>query len=545
MKQIFSPAGPARLILAFTVLIVPLLALPASAHMMPLTNRQIAAGSPQVVVAVVEAARPRWNPQHTFIFTDYLLRIEDSLRGEAPERITLAIPGGQIGDEIHGTCLSTPLVTGARYLLFLQDLDRPTLAPITGGWQGAFREAAGPQGKRFAVRGPGEGERVRATSGRVLEFSEVVRAARALIARVETSPGPAGEARLAAGAPLEWAASPALESSGGPTAGKFVVERPAVAPLVVHPMPENVPFSGLDRRAMAYWNLYGRNIFKVSPQPATEWAFGNGLSEIPGFVSNADLVQQFGIGWPPDGVDAVLWQLSPDRRHTVEADIAFNPDREWTLDEDLATRGLNVLAFQEWILRELGTAWGYQGLYSLGQDSPLSDHDSLMSPIAQGYEPPEIFAEDAAAARATYPGAKPVRDGLISSYTLQVSGDSLSLAAATASTDSVPAGGSFALVHPIKIENPGMKPLAQPKVEIYLVPRRYSFDGAVLLKKIAVRATVRSRGVVKFEAGQVRVPAGTPAGTYYFALLLRDPQDAYQANNLAWSSPWAKIEVTR
>jgi hypothetical protein len=310
-------------------------------------------------------------------------------------------------------------------------------------------------------------------------------------------------------------------------------------------MPADAPFPGLDRQAMAYWNLYGRNIFQVAPQPASEWAFGNGLSEIPGFVSNADLVQQFGIGWPSGGTSVVLWQLSPDRRHTVEADVAFNPDREWTLDEDLATRDTNVVSFPEWILRELGTAWGYQGLYSVGQDPPPGDRDSLMPPTAWGFDPPEIFAEDAAAARATYPGAKPIRDGLISSYTLQVAGDSLIPVAATADADSVPAGGSFDLVNPIKIENPGTKPLAQPKVEVYLVPRRYSFDGAILLRKIAVRATLRPRGVVKFEVGQVRVPADTPTGTYYFAFLLRDPQDARQANNLAWSSPWAKIEVTR
>src|SRR4029077_96588 len=126
------------------------LSIPAHAHVTPLTERQVAAGSPHVVVAVVEEARSRWNESRTLIVTDYSLRVEDRLRGDAPERITLTIPGGTVDGETHDTCVSTPLATGARYLLFLQDLDRPSLVPITGGWQGAFRER--PEEKSFDRR---------------------------------------------------------------------------------------------------------------------------------------------------------------------------------------------------------------------------------------------------------------------------------------------------------------------------------------------------------------------------------------------------------
>jgi hypothetical protein len=491
---------------------------------MPLTPRQIAAGSPQVVVAVVEEARPHWNPRHTFIFTDYSLRIEERLRGDAPERVTLSIPGGTVDGETHGTCVSTPLVPGARYLLFLQDLKGRTLVPVTGGRQGVFREAPGTEGKRF---------------------SETVRAARELIARVEAAPEPEDTAWLRAAKPPVGV----LRKAGGerPPGAKFVVEHSARAPLVFHPLPPESPFYRVDQQAMAYWNLYAHDLFRVSREPAYDWGFGNGLSEIAGFVTSEDIEQQFGVGWSPDTISATLWRYaSADDQHIVEADLAFNPGHDWTLDADAATRGLNKLSFAEWILRDLGTAWGYRGVEEPGQEDQSSvTQDSLMSFEAWGSATPEIFAEDAAAARATYPGAKPIRDGLISSYSLRPTSDFPLYVEIEAAVDSVVAGGGFDFVHPIKIENPGTEPLARPKVEIYLVPARYSFAGAILLKKMGVRGNVRPRGVATFELGRVKVPASTPAGTYYFAFLLRDPRDANQANNLAWSSQWGKIEVTR
>ena len=133
---------------------------------LPLTARQLAAGSPHVVVAVVEDARSLWNAEHTLIVTEYGLRIEERLKGDAPERVTLTAPGGTVGEETHFTSLSTFLETGARYLLFLEDFDRPTFTPVTGARQGVFAEsAAGVSG-----------------------FGELLSSTRELLAEVEAHP---------------------------------------------------------------------------------------------------------------------------------------------------------------------------------------------------------------------------------------------------------------------------------------------------------------------------------------------------------------------
>ncbi|HEV7787252.1 MAG TPA: hypothetical protein VGQ28_18060, partial [Thermoanaerobaculia bacterium] len=47
--------------LAFVVLTAFVSARPAAAHMRPLTDQELAAGSTDVVVAVVESSRSRWN----------------------------------------------------------------------------------------------------------------------------------------------------------------------------------------------------------------------------------------------------------------------------------------------------------------------------------------------------------------------------------------------------------------------------------------------------------------------------------------------------
>ena len=62
-----------------------------SAHVAQLTSRELAAASSNVVVAVVEGREVHWNGKHNLLMTDYTLRVEDRLRGEAPERFTRAV----------------------------------------------------------------------------------------------------------------------------------------------------------------------------------------------------------------------------------------------------------------------------------------------------------------------------------------------------------------------------------------------------------------------------------------------------------------------
>src|SRR5262245_17686936 len=93
-------------VLPVAVLIAILAARATSAHMLPLADRQLTAGSTDVVLAMVEDARSRWTAAGSLIVTDYSLRIEERVKGAAPELLTLTIPGGTVGGETQGTCVS-------------------------------------------------------------------------------------------------------------------------------------------------------------------------------------------------------------------------------------------------------------------------------------------------------------------------------------------------------------------------------------------------------------------------------------------------------
>jgi hypothetical protein len=517
------------------------LAAPAVAHMAPLTDLQLAAGSSDVVVGVVEAARTRWNDPHTLLVTDYTLRIEDRLRGDAPRQVTLTIPGGTLDGETHSTCLSTPLTAGARYLLFLQELDRPALVPITGGWQGAFREIAGPQGKRLAASGPGEIPLLLA-NGDAVEFSQLVRAARHLLARSEAG----AEPTEMAAAPEAAVFLPASPQESPATSG-FVVSTPPRAPLVFEPLPPDSPFHGVDRQQIDYWNLYVEDLFQIAGDPTPGWGFRNGASEIVGFPTDEEMRQQTGSGWSR-GAFSMTASVTREGR-IVESDIALNPAYEWTLDEAAATRGnanSEVQSFRSSILSHLGYAWGYQGSLSFAGilRGDIVPRDSALNLKPQELDVPFLFAEDVAAARAHYP-ARRIRDGLISAYRVVPGPITPFYLPVTTSVASARPGGSFDLRTPITLENPGTEPLINPDVEVYLVPQRFSLDRAILVKRLRVRSTVPAGESLSVGLGRATVPRNARPGTYYLAFVLRDPRDAYQANTRTWGTEGVKLRVGR
>lgn len=335
-----------------------LAAAPLNAHFAPLTPAQLVERSERIVVATVEEQSSRW--EGNLIYTDTLLRVEDRLHGEAPATLTISQLGGSIGDETQGTCLSVPLETGERYLLFLTDLDRPS--SIVGGWQGAVRERTGFDGIVEGVRAYLDGE------------SPDLRAITAAAAEDE---------RLRT------------------IHDRFVLRDLAVPPIVFTPLPRNSPFSPHDQHQMAYWNVYHRDLFRVR-RPTGLWEFGNGAFEI-GFPESLGV---FGA-WPAFAESAVLWFIQDG--HLVETDIALNPAVSWTLDEDEATRPNGPHSFREAILGHLGEAWG------LGF-SFLQAQDSVVALKPQELRIANLFADDTAALRAAFGGTS-IRDGLISSYT--------------------------------------------------------------------------------------------------------------------------------
>lgn len=555
---------------AFAVLLLAAASAPRllSAHVVPMSVPEMAAASPHVVVATVEGRQSRWNEQHTLIVTDYTLRVEERLRGEAPEQVSFTVPGGTVGRISDDLCVSVHLEPGARYLLFLGELGRFGLTPVTGAQQGMFRETSGG----FVARG--EGADPVLLKGKPVRFRDLVGAMRAVVASTPLAPrvvpkaeprlpakiwDPSAPVRITGSAPPlaapETAAVPALPADA-PTAvevagevtprrpmGKFVYEDLAQVPVVVNPLPADSPFSPWDQYEMSYWNRYGGEIYRVADPPSPFWSYGNGVFDIAGFPDSLTLVRQFGFDWFDLG-QGVLGFTSRRTRDgvTVEADVAFNPNKSWTVDDVDGMAAGKPYPFKEVALHELGHVWGLDHPW----ETQAVSWDSVMNYKAKRFYVVELFADDTSAVRAAHPPGVPLRDGLVNAYVTGYNNifQFAEYFPAHPSVVRVKAGGSFNMVGPVKIENVGTVALANPVVEVYLAPTMLSFDGAVLVKRAKVKGKLSSGATQRVILGSLRVPKGTPPGTYFLALFLRDPKDAYQANNGAWSGEGITLEVT-
>jgi hypothetical protein len=475
----------------------------AAAQLLPLTGAQLVAASEHVVVAVVEAANSRWSGR--LIVTDYELRVEERLAGKASERVTLTLPGGTVGDETHRTSLDVPLAVGGRYLLFLDDSAGrgPSLMPITGGWQGAVREAAGFDELVADVRGFLAGEPFR--KGELRQLSAIVASA---------------------------AATRGLETK------VLEIRDPAVPPIVFNPLPDSSPFAPHDQELMAYWNVYQPDLFRTDPGGA--WHFGNGVFDMAGFPDDAQLQAELGRTWPAGGFAITMGRSQNGR--TVEVDIALNPAYRWTLDEAEATSPGSSFSFRHVVLGALGRAWGLH--YALPLDEPAPSPESAVGVHPQFYRLATLFSSDTEAVRATF-GDAPLLDGLISAYGVEPAPLFPVFRATRPVPSSVKRGGKTVLATPIKIENTGTEDLVDPEVEVYLVPQRFSLEGGVLLKRFRVRASI-PRGTLHHVApGPVKVPRTVRAGVYYLAFRLRLAGDEYPGNDVGWSPSFVSLTVRK
>ncbi|MFY9824828.1 MAG: hypothetical protein WAM82_25845 [Thermoanaerobaculia bacterium] len=502
---------------------------PVSAHTLPLTDRQLAAVSTDVVVAVVESSRSRWSAGGSLIVTDYSLRIEDRLKGGVPARLTLTILGGTVGGETHGTCLSTPLAEGARYVLFLDRPEGSGLSPVAGGWQGVFQEIAGAEGKRWVGRGRNRAVVVSPGTGEPVELADFIRSVRRLVGETPASDGSPAPVWPTRKLPMAADGETARQEPGA----KSVVRYSPAPPVVFNTLLTGTPFEGVDQQEMEKWNRYATGLFQVPPAPATTWSFGNGISEIAGFPDDADLRRGSGRVWSENAISLASWRIQDG--HVVETDIAFNPALSWSLDDAETSVPGGPWPFRDYLLGELAGSWGDEGPWDFSDLSnfpPIVSRDSVTNVRFQNYQHAVLFAEDAEAVRSAYPGTT-LRDGLISSYTVVPSEFTPFYEDAFPSVTTARPGGHFTL-GPVKIENPGTVTLVNPVVEVYLVPRRFSLDGAILLKRATFRLRLAQGATQDLNPGTLTVPRKIAPGNYYFAFVLRDPKDAYQANNTAW-----------
>jgi hypothetical protein len=548
--------------------------------MAPMDDVQRVAEAAHILVATVKSAQPRWNERHNLIVTDYVLAVEDRLHGAAPAELRITIAGGTLDGETHQTSVSTPLQAGTRYLLFLSDLKQPVFNPIVGGWQGVFREVRGEDGVGYAAAGDSSEPLQRA--GRRVAFSTFVAEVRAQVLRLQAAPKPQGlrrstpEERTAlpvkafAPSALRGRAAESVRPRGeegqeppwplfeqveeGVLAGEaqsagaedlrsifdpYLYERAPGRPIVFNQLPDSFVWSPHDQYMMSIWNRYA-DVFRVYADPTDTWAWGDGVFDLAGFPSNAQMLSQFGQTWPANtlGITFSRWLSGP----IIEADIALNPAYSWTLDERAATVQGSANSFHQTMLHELGHSWGLQHPW----ETQNVWWDSVMNYAPQAYRLAVLQTDDTTSFHRAYPGIA-IHDAILSGYRTRDNPASNNAAynASKPTPAVIAAGKSFSLSNSIKIENGGTDNLVNPAVEIYLVPQRLSWTRAIYLKTVKFTTTIKPFYTNYLNLGSIRVPTSVPNGTYFIGYLVRDSRDGYQSNNSAWSDWNGTLRVTR
>lgn len=524
-------------------------ALSADASQVEPQSEQELAAAPRIVVAEVESAQSRWNPQGTLILTDYRLRRLEALRGDFAATFILTQGGGTVAGETHHLSDLPELETGGRYLLFLNEADNPVFSSVRYGAAGARRlEADG------ALRGGGDLRQFRDLVARtaVLSDAQLRPAAHgrdypASAYRRDEARGAQPTQRPASAAATVPPSDPAANAPGGPLPQSgaapaelssidlpdYVVQRAPAPTITFNPLPLDWPWSPSDQHMMSTWNSYG-DIFRVLQTPTGTWAWNNSRYDLAGFPSDADMLAQFGAGWGATTL-AVCYSRWSGSGPILESDIAINPAYSWTLDDAEGTSGAPAWSFRQTLLHELGHSWGLQHPW---------ETQNVFWPSTMNYGPkwardPTLHSDDTAGIRSVYPGIS-LHDGSLAMYstTDNAANNNASYTPTVPAAASYLHGQALSFVGPVQLQNLGTSNLVNPSVDVYLTGARMAYTSSVYLGRSNYTTTVAPfpNALALLNLGSYLIGASVPTGTYYPVIFLAASggTDAQPGNNSAW-----------
>lgn len=524
-------------------------ALSAHASQVAPESEQELAAAPRIVVAEVESAQSRWNPQGTLILTDYRLRRLETLRGDFAARFVLTQGGGTVGEETHHLSDLPELEVGRRYLLFLNEADNPVFSSVRYGAAGARRvEPAGDlhgggdlRGfrdlvARTAVRS--DAQLRPAAHGRRYPASEYRReAVRGLQAiqrpALAATAVPPDTAAGAPGTPLPQPGAAPVELSSVELPN-YLVQRAPAPTITFNPLPLTWSWSPSDQNMMSEWNRYG-DIFRVLQTPTGTWAWNNNRYDLAGFPSDADMVSQFGAGWGATTL-AICYSRWIGTGPIVESDVALNPAYSWTLDDaEGTTDAAPAWSFRQTLLHELGHSWGLQHPW---------ETQNVFWPSTMNYGPkwardPSLHGDDTAGIRSVYPGISQ-HDGSLSMYSTYDNGASnnANYVATVTTAASYTHGQSLSFVGPVLLQNLGTSNLVNPGVDVYLTAARMTYVDSIYLGRSNYTTTVAPfpNSLAQLNLGSYLINSSAPTGIYYPAIYLAasGATDAQPGNNSAW-----------
>jgi len=524
--------------------------MPAAANQLAPRSADEIAAAPRIVVADLESAQSRWNPQHTLILTDYVFRRVEILRGDFNDRFVLTQGGGRVGDETHQLSHLPQFRPGVRYLLILDAADNPVFSPVRYGAAGALeidqaaaRIRGGESLAEFrarvgrsrviddaALRPAPHGEHYPAAHWRPDE-TPAAQPASAVRRPAEAAPAPVPPARDQASAPFGL---PAAVEPASPFVPDYLVQRWPAPTITFNPLPLTWIWSPADQNQMAEWNHYG-DIFRVQA-PTGTWGWGNGRYDLAGFPSDADMTAQFGAAWGTTTL-AICYTRWNGNGPIIEADIAVNPAYSWTLDDAYGTQGDSTTpwSFRQALLHELGHSWGLQHPW---------ETQNVFWPSTMNYGPkwardPTLQADDTAAIRSVYPGIG-LHDGSLVMYRTDDSSASNNAlySSSTPAFSSYTHGQSIGFNGAVTLQNLGTDNLVNPAVDVYLSGARMAYDSSVYLGRSNYLTTVPPfpNSIALLNLGSYPLADSVPVGIYYPVIYLAGSggTEAYTANNSAW-----------
>jgi len=300
-------------------------------------------------------------------------------------------------------------------------------------------------------------------------------------------------------------------------------------PIVVNNFPDSfAPWSPEDEYQMSKWNYYASDVFRVYTTPTGTYGWPNGVFDLAGWPSSADLQSVYGSGWDSNTIGVTFSRSSGST--TIEADIALNPAFGFTLDDEWIFNGAgNVQGFRQVMIHELGH------MHGLGHNFNYLAVMNYFPSLYRFFGLP--YMDDAQGIRFLYPSRVVNRTDL-GVYLYYESGYQ-NVSDATY-PGSVVAGGSLS-PNNYHVENVGTNTISTPTIEWYLTTAR-NYNSSYYYLGQATYPSLPS--FTYFTPSTVQrtftVPTTVSPGLYYLGAYIRNDVGSSQSgfpfnNNYAFS----------
>jgi hypothetical protein len=139
--------------LIFLILVLAL-AGSLNAMMIELSPAELRAQADVIITGNVAGVTSQWDDTHSTIFTDVVVSVERFDKGNAPRRLTVRVPGGEVGDVGMAVEDIPTFAPGQKVSLHLRrTADRAVFKLARGGQGGALRGKPGRSPKLYSYSG--------------------------------------------------------------------------------------------------------------------------------------------------------------------------------------------------------------------------------------------------------------------------------------------------------------------------------------------------------------------------------------------------------